>query len=123
MAPFRELGAWYFDAASQMEESIPYDGNLAQALHAKLSALKSFRSALVVELPGKRSLDLFVRKDGRLEMEFGDESRGTFGKGAVTLAIADLTLSVLLISGEVRHAIESAGGKIEYYEEPLRKDN
>ncbi len=117
MAASRDLGAWYFDAESIREESIPYDSNLAETLFIKLGHLRTFRNALIVELPGKLSIDLFVRKDGRLEMEFGDESRGLFGKGIVNLTIAELALSTLLDHGDMRERMTSAGVQLEYYQQ------
>jgi hypothetical protein len=117
-APDRDPGAWCFNGETLEEEHSDYDSNLnKEKLQVLLSGLKAPRSALILEIPAKLSVDFFVRKDGLLDLEFGDHTRGLFGKSAVDLEVAKSILSILLEQRDIRQAVLPSGIYFEYYED------
>jgi hypothetical protein len=121
-APVRDTGAWYFNGETLEERHNDYDANLNEkALQVLFHSLITPRSALIIEIPAKLSVDFFVKKNGLFDIEFGDHPRGLFGKSTVDLKVAELVLSIMLKQGDLRQAVLPTGIHFEYYEDEPSK--
>lgn len=121
-APVRDAGAWYFNSESLAEQSRAYDSSLnEEALQRLLQGLRTPRSALIIEIPAKLSVDFFVRRDGLLDIEFGDHARGLFGRSTADLKVAELVMFALLENRDIRQTVLPSGIHFEYYEDEPRE--
>jgi hypothetical protein len=113
--PNRMKGAWYFNAPSWEEQTLANGENdYHEKLRGLLSSLKTERSALVVELQGGVGVDFFVQANGKLSLEYADQSAEVFAREEVDKREASIALEAIISRGDFQREMEKAGIALEY---------
>jgi hypothetical protein len=116
--PNRTIGIWCYNSNQAEERSIEQIEELSlQTALELLRTLTEPRSALILLLPSKISVDYYIQPDRTILMEYGDWHREVFVAGAVERHLAEAALSVAFAGIDIRAEPKLQAVELEWYEE------
>jgi hypothetical protein len=116
--PIREPGVWYFNSATneegQVEVPLQPKWPILQGI---LNSLQDPKSALIVEQTGEIGLDIFVRLDRLLEIEYADRNQNYFARGLVDHEDAGEALNAVIEKRNFEATMVTRGVDLEVFQD------